>query len=128
MTTADQRETIKIMRRLPVVQGETRSIFLCPDCGVVQAHDFIPYSIGRGRWYNMCCCNAVSNEWIHRAVLKRTKRSTRVIERGDHNYKVKRVAEQEESNPIPVLFEVGATGINFDCPYAVYPKGGHSSV
>lgn len=59
---------------MPVLAtGFHRCIYLCKLCGKVQAHDFIPKSIGVGAWYGTCLCNAVEgSNWFKDAILLRT--------------------------------------------------------
>jgi len=45
------------MKLLPKVsKGMERKYYRCSDCKQVQAHDFIPYGLGRGVQYNSCLC------------------------------------------------------------------------
>jgi hypothetical protein len=43
-----------------------RTVYQCTTCKKVQAHDYIPFSLGHGIWYNPCLCNLVSSSWSHR--------------------------------------------------------------
>lgn len=45
----------------PLPAGEARTVYYCHDCQNVCAHDYIPYAIGRGRWYNPCNCRITHN-------------------------------------------------------------------
>lgn len=45
----------------PLPQGEERAVYFCHDCQNVYAHDFIPYALGGGRWYNPCNCRVTNN-------------------------------------------------------------------
>jgi len=76
--TVEQQRLVRRLLRLPLTPGECRTVHICRDrgCNQIQAHDFVPYGLGRGVWRNMCLCNAVDRNWIFRAaeVGKRTAR------------------------------------------------------
>lgn len=63
------KRQIALQLSVPKTEGECRDVFICPlkGCLAVQAHDYIPFGIGRGVWRNMCHCNAVDANWIFRA-------------------------------------------------------------
>jgi hypothetical protein len=67
--TKKQKDHVKRLQGINLARGEARSIYICQDkkCRQIQAHDFIPYGIGRGVWRNPCHCNAVDSNWIFRA-------------------------------------------------------------
>jgi len=68
--TRKQQNILKRLRKISLPKGELREFYLCDEkgCGQIQSHDFIPYGLGRGRWYNVCHCNAVDSNWIFRAI------------------------------------------------------------
>lgn len=63
--TAERWKEVHAMLRVPLWEGFMRAVYLCTTCGQIQAHDFIPYGIGRGAQRNPCLCACVSSNWIH---------------------------------------------------------------
>lgn len=68
------KEQVRILATLPLIDGLTRTIYKCSDCKKIQAHDFIPYGFGAGCWYGRCLCASVHvNGILHLKKLKEIK-------------------------------------------------------
>jgi len=69
MTKGQILDEVHRLLGVELVSGERRTVYQCQDndCRRIQAHDYIPFGCGQGRWFNPCPCNLTQNSWISRA-------------------------------------------------------------
>ncbi len=61
ITIKDKKDAQKLMRGIPAIEGEKRTVEKCADCGHLFGRRFIPFGIGQGVSYNLCHCQLTSN-------------------------------------------------------------------
>jgi hypothetical protein len=50
-----------LLKKLPPLKGEERTIYACGDCGQLFGHRYVPYGLGRGVTINECLCQLTAH-------------------------------------------------------------------
>lgn len=55
----------RLLRTIPRVSGEERTIYACGDCGKLFGRRYIPHGIGHGLTVGACLCQLTAHRPMH---------------------------------------------------------------